>query len=632
MIHLDFIHAAASPIADYTQKQLSNYFHLLLKEDKTERHIPVELTFGIPLPDLATPASYDLDDQYQIIATPYHLKISASNPRSILLGVYRLLTELGCRFPMPGIEHEYIPQIRLEEINVYVCESASFRHRGVCIEGADSLKNILDFIDWLPKTGCNSFFVQHFEPEVFLNNWYSHKYNPLLKAETLSQDKMEQMCRQIDQAIACRGLLHHRVGHGWTSKAMGIPYTCAPAKMAPSKEQRLLLAQVNGVRDFWEEIPSNTNLCYSNPMAQCAFIKGVTEYAANHPEVDYLHVWLADEYNNVCECHSCRSTSLTDQYISLLNEIDSALVQSGISTHIVLLLYQELLWPPVRQKLVHPERFTLMFAPISRTFNRSYSCRGPIPNLMPYRRNQIVLPHTLEENIAFLEAWKAGYDTDSFVYDYPLGRAHYGDLGYHHIARIISSDIKELSSLKLNGYISCQELRAALPNAFPNYVMGRTLWNKNLSFEILEEEYYSALYGSDWSTVKEYLLKLSSLTSCDYFNGIGPRFNPEQAARYKEVQFLSGEFHLYIRQRLDTAEPFRKIFFSLLDYHTEYCILITKALEAQAAGRVSEVPELWNTFMNFIRMHEPEFQPYLDVYRVLEVGTKYTGFSLDIER
>lgn len=36
--------------------------------------------------------------------------------------------------------------------------------------------------------------------------------------------------------------------------------------------------------------------------------------------------------------------------------------------------------------------------------------------------------------------------------------------------------------------------------------------------------------------------------------------------------------------------------------------------------------------MNFIRMHEPEFQPYLDVYRVLEVGTKYTGFSLDIER
>ena len=375
MIHLDFIHAAASPIADYTQKQLSNYFHLLLKEDKTERHIPVELTFGIPLPDLATPASYDLDDQYQIIATPYHLKISASNPRSILLGVYRLLTELGCRFPMPGIEHEYIPQIRLEEINVYVCESASFRHRGVCIEGADSLKNILDFIDWLPKTGCNSFFVQHFEPEVFLNNWYSHKYNPLLKAETLSQDKMEQMCRQIDQAIACRGLLHHRVGHGWTSKAMGIPYACAPAKMAPSKEQRLLLAQVNGVRDFWEEIPSNTNLCYSNPMAQCAFIKGVTEYAANHPEVDYLHVWLADEYNNVCECHSCRSTSLTDQYISLLNEIDSALVQSGISTHIVLLLYQELLWPPVRQKLVHPERFTLMFAPISRTFNRSYSCR-----------------------------------------------------------------------------------------------------------------------------------------------------------------------------------------------------------------------------------------------------------------
>ena len=75
---------------------------------------------------------------------------------------------------------------------------------------------------------------------------------------------------------------------------------------------------------------------------------------------------------------------------------------------------------------------------------------------------------------------------DSFDYDYPLGRAHYGGLGYYHIAWIIFRDIKALSNLKLNDYISCQELRAAFPNAFPGYIMGKVLWNRNISFEALE--------------------------------------------------------------------------------------------------------------------------------------------------
>ena len=36
--------------------------------------------------------------------------------------------------------------------------------------------------------------------------------------------------------------------------------------------------------------------------------------------------------------------------------------------------------------------------------------------------------------------------------------------------------------------------------------------------------------------------------------------------------------------------------------------------------------------MEYIRNAELDFQPYLDVYRVLEVATKYTGFSLDMPR
>ena len=573
-----------------------------------------------------------VDDRYAICARASHIDIQGSNPRSVLLGVYRLLFELGCRFPRPGRAHEYVPQISLDSITVNLKESAAFRHRGVCIEGADSLENILAHIDWLPKIGCNSFFLQHLEPEAFLDNWYSHKYNPKLVPEELSNNRKQQIYQEINRAIACRGLLHHRGGHGWTSQAIGFHHACVRSGQKPSASVQRLLAEIDGRREYWNGVPSNTNLCYSEPDARRAFEETVVQYAQAHPNVDYLHVWLADEYNNICECEQCRATTPSDQYISLLNGIDAQLTVSGLSTHIVLLLYQELLWPPIKEKLNNPSRFTLMFAPISRTFSRSYSQRGSIPPIPPYVRNKIELPHSLEENIAFLEAWQKQCPLDSFIYDYPLGRAHYGDLGYHHIAQIIWQDIRGLRELGLNGYISCQELRAASPNAFPEYVIGRMLWNPSQSFETLEEEYYSVLYGVHWQEICSYLTTISKYSSCDYFNGIGPRQDPSMEDLWKQGELFVSRNYPHVRNLLHTQTPLQNQMVSLLDYHAKYCTLLMRALSALAAGDNQTANLHWINFMEYIRNAELDFQPYLDVYRVLEVATKYTGFSLDMPR
>ena len=32
-------------------------------------------------------------------------------------------------------------------------------------------------------------------------------------------------------------------------------------------------------------------------------------HAAEHPEVDALHIWLADGANNSCECAGCRAAA-----------------------------------------------------------------------------------------------------------------------------------------------------------------------------------------------------------------------------------------------------------------------------------------------------------------------------------
>ena len=73
--------------------------------------------------------------------------IAGINPRSVLIAVYRFLSEAGCMWVHPGEAGEHIPHRPIEDITVNIHEDASYRHRGICIEGANNYQNILDIID-----------------------------------------------------------------------------------------------------------------------------------------------------------------------------------------------------------------------------------------------------------------------------------------------------------------------------------------------------------------------------------------------------------------------------------------------------------------------------------------------------
>ena len=562
------------------------------------------------------------EESFAVSMGPEGGSISGSCPRAVLLGVYDYLRRLGCRFLGPGKQCEVVPAITPAELSASYEKRASFRHRGVCIEGADSRENVLDFIDWLPKAGYNSFFLQFKSPYAFLKRWYHHERNPLREAEPYTAADAEGDLDAFEAAMKRRGLLLHKAGHGWTGEALGYDSLSWDAEKRPlPEEKRPLAAQVGGVRDLWDGVPTNTNLCFANPDSTDALASRVVDYARKNPATDYIHVWMADSYNNVCECDTCKETTLSDQYVAALNEIDRRLTALGLGTRIVFLLYLELLWPPIKERLANPDRFVLMFAPISRTFEASYGLEGTGPEVPPYVRNRIVLPTDLRENLAFLHGWQQVYAGDSFVYDYPLGRAHYGDLGYVHISRVIASDVKKLRQMGLNGYISCQELRASFPNALPNYVMGYTLLDENADTEALIDEYFQAAYGDGAEEVKAYLSRLSQLSSCDYTNGKGPRVDPDMARRMAQAQELCREFAAVLNPRRGDG-----LYWRLLDYHREYVLRFAHTLELLAQGREAESLADWRSLGNFISENEPEYQPYLDVYRVREVTANYTGF------
>ncbi|RCW16517.1 DUF4838 domain-containing protein [Streptococcus gallolyticus] len=561
--------------------------------------------------------------------------IAGNTNSALLIAVYRLLTEFGAVFTRPGRVNDFLPSLSetdWKEKSLSIKETASYKHRGVCIEGADSYDTIADFLDWLPKINMNSFFIQFENPYSFLKRWYEHEFNPYAEAEPFNTEIAQKMSDRLDEEISKRGLVHHRVGHGWTGEVLGYSskYGWESGLTLPD-EKKSLVAELNGKRELYDTAPILTSLCFSNPEVGDKMCELIVEYAKERPDVDYLHVWLSDARNNICECENCQKDIPADQYIRILNQLDQALTDAGLSTKICFLLYHELLFAPQKERLVNPERFTMMFAPITRTFEMSYAdvdYENGIPEPKEYVRNQMVLPNSLEENLSYLFSWQDRFGGDSFVYDYPLGRAHYGDLGYMKISKVIYRDIAYLDSLNLNGYISCQELRAGFPHNFPNFVMGQLLWNKDLAYDDLKSVYFSALYGENWQLVVTYLEKLSEYSSCDYFNAIGERQDAALAAKYDISSQLAFSFVNTLEENITSHSGLQKEAWRQLAYHRAYVVKLAKALHLMASGQSLVGQIQWRDVLDYIRNHERDFQAHLDVYRVIEVAKNYAGFKL----
>ena len=611
---------AASQVLAFAAGELKEYLERMLAEESGVWRCELMLySDGEP----------EETDRFSVRLSPADGEIRGNSGRAVLLGVYDLLRRLGCRFLAPGRENELVPPLRREALTLDYSHQAAFRHRGLCIEGADSRENVLDLIDWLPKLGFNSFFLQFKVPYTFFARWYHHERNPLCQRSPYGLADAAADAALAERELRRRGLLLHKGGHGWTGQVLGyetVAWEAGHTETLP-EEKRPLTAMVNGRRELFLGIPADTNLCLSQPEAVKQFEDLVLELAKQDPDTDYLHIWLADEYNNVCECDRCRRTTISDQYVALLNRIDRRLTAEGLDTRLVFALYQELLWPPVKERLENPERFVLMFAPISRTFAASYQVDGEDRPLPAYVRNRITLPVDLAENLAFLRSWQAQFSGDSFVYDYPLGRAHYGDFGYIHIARIIHGDVQRLEQLGLNGYISCQELRAGLPNTLPNYVMGRALLDRDADVEAVIEEYFTAAYGPGWELAKACLESLSSLQMCDYLNGKGPRRDAHAAARLAQVEACCARYRAELARRRPGTDRMQEGFWTRLGYHLDFAARLAQAMGCLARGEAAQGRAAWADMAAFICQNEERFQPWLDVYRVLEVTEKYTGLG-----
>ncbi|MHB1356865.1 MAG: DUF4838 domain-containing protein [Anaerolineae bacterium] len=575
------------------------------------------------LPAVANP---QWDDAFAAEVEAGEGVILGNNPRSVLIGAYNLLIATGCRWVRPGTDGEVIPQRDLCALSLHKTEAASYRHRGICIEGACSYENIADIIDWAPKVGYNSYFTQFRESYTFFERWYSHRGNPNRSPEPLTVEIVRDFLHRAQDEIAKRGLVYHAVGHGWTCEPLGIAglgWESQEYQLPP--ETQAMLAEVNGVRAVWRGVPLNTNLCYSNPQVRRLVNESIADYAAANPIVDVLHFWLADGSNNHCECEQCRQAPPSDFYVQMLNELDELLTARNIATRVVFLIYVDLLWPPEKQKLVNQERFILMFAPITRSYSQPFTVDGDLPNLPAYNRNKLKFPANVAENVAFLRSWQQGFTGDSFDFDYHLMWDHFNDPSYTSTARILGEDVKRLKAIGLNGYMSCQLQRIFFPTSLPMVVLGRTLWDDTLDQQAISDDYYLASFGTDGVRVARYLAELSTLFCPPYLRGERPAIDAEVAVGLAKINEHVQAFMPVIQAHQATSTGALAKSWEYLALHAEYCQKLALALLARANGGQEAAKAGWQSVVQYVWANEPALQPVFDVF--LCVGTLNRRFA-----
>ncbi len=568
--------------------------------------------FGLSTEEVEDPL---LDDVVHIETDEKGGILAGSNPRSVLFAVYRYLRLNGCRWLYPGVEGDYVPIKDIAPQSYH--KKADHRFRGHCNEGAESQQCMMETIEFYAKQELNVYMLEFPNPYGYYSHYYNHHGNETnRKPEGLDPNQVMQWKRQCEAEIAKRGMMFHDMGHGWTANSFGIDRFTTEVP----EESRQYLALVKGKRDLYRGYAYWTNLCYSNPYVRSTMADAVVDYAKKHTNVDYLHVWLADLDKNHCECEECMKKRPSDWYMMIMNEIDEKLTAAGLDTRIVFIAYVDTMFPPVEFTITNPDRFSLLYAPIARSYCSSVNEDTVLPEPTPFVYNNWETPRTSEANVALLRQWQEVWKGPCFSYEYHFWTRQVRDPGGIYIARRVYEDIMGLRFCRLDGFVEDGSQRSFWPNGFAIYVYAETLLNRSITWDELKEDYFSHIYGENWEKAYDLLDRISNTFDYAYIsakksidNKVSKYYDPARVPRLDAIHNLAAEERSLVAKQ-PTPLPTRPqvISWRLLELHAEYIEHFCEVMKAKAAGQDYRALELKQKFCDEFGKHEFEIERYYD--------------------
>ena len=613
---------------DYAAEELKKYLRMMNPEGGSPAiaydpaatggfRLGLMQDFGLDVSDVE---DTELDDVLYIDCDVCGGIIAGSNPRSVLLAVYEYLRQNGCRWLFPGPDGEYIPIKPLSAVKYR--HAPSCRYRGQCNEGAEFQRSMLTSIDFMPKIGMNTFMIEFKNPHTYYDWYYTHRYSETGRPpEPVSYATTLQWKRQCEAEIAKRGMMFHDIGHGLTIDPFGIDSEAAWNKVDDSRipdGTRRYLAMLGGERKLFRGQPINTQFCMSNAEARTRVAKYIAEYAANHSNIDYLHVWLADATNNHCECEECRKKTPSDWYVMLLNEIDERLSERKLDTRIVFIVYTDTTWAPISEKIANPKRFSSMLAAITRSYTVTLTGRE-VGELPPFNLNKNVYPKDLDEYFAHFRVWQKNWHGAAFAYEYHFWRHQACEPTGTVLAKRIIEDVLAYKAAGINGVIEDGSQRSYFPNGFAFYAYARILYDNSLDYGRIAEDYFSTAYGEDWRRVLDYLERLATELDQKYVEGersanpeISNYYNPDYLGNAQRAEKILTEGEEIIKEHYNNPERIRTASYRMLEHHVRYCRHFLNVLRHKAVGDDEAALQAHDELCRDMAQLEPQIELYYD--------------------
>ena len=647
----------SNPTVDFAAEELKKYLRMMMPDsgeiiikyapDATDGfRLGLMADFGL---DTSEAGDLDLDDILHVDTDEMGGIIAGSNPRSVLLAVYKYLTINGCRWLFPGIDGEFIPVKNVEATKYH--KMADCRYRGQCNEGAEYQPNMMDVIDFTPKIGMNVFMIEFENPYNYYVAYYTHRYNEKNREpEPVSRQTVYQWKRQCEAEIAKRGLQFHDMGHGWATNPFGIDPTIKyePDVVYETVEKaKPYLAQVNGKRGLWSGVfgvrPYFTNFCMGPAEHRKIVVDYIADYAEKASNVDSLHVWLADSTNHTCECEVCQQKTHSDWYVVLLNEVDAEFTRRGIDMKVVFICYYDSLLPPQTETINNPSRISLLLAPLPRLYTESVSPKKKVPEVPPFVRNKFKNPTDPADYVGMAELWREKCGVDVLVYEYHFWVNQYYEPTGLHFAKLINEDIKGYYAHGFKGTIEDGSQRSFFPNGLPFYTYAQTLFDTSLSFEEIRDDYYKTAYGEDYKEVIAFMEKLVLHMDHKFIAGersanekIGPYYNPQMAELLRKVPEIIEEFRPFVEAHKNMPYRAQTVAFRLLRYFLEYAEGYSEFMVLKGFGAAKEAKKMCNEFMDRFGRHELAIEPYFDIsnfgsamyWRILKKDEEPVNFGI----
>ena len=620
----------SNPVVDFAAEELKKYLRMMMPrggeikisyspEAEDGFRLGVMSDFGL---DTSEAKDVTLDDILHIDTDECGGIIAGSNPRSVLLAVYRYLTINGCRWLFPGIDGEFIPIKNIEPTKYH--KMADCRYRGQCNEGAEAQHLMMEAIDFTPKIGMNIFMMEFDIPKAYYTFYYDHHGNPSREKETIDTDTVLQWKRQCEAELSKRGLQFHDMGHGWTVGAFDIDSTEGwfvlddPDGAIPEKNRKFV-AEINGKRQLFGGIPLNTNFCMSNPEARAMVADKIASYAEISTNVDYLHVWLADGHNNHCECRECKKKTPSDWYAMLMNDIDDRLTAKKLKTRIVFICYVDTTWAPVTETIKNPERFSLLVAAISRDYSRSVEKNLDTSKveLTEFKHNQNTLPKDVNEYIAHGKMWQDKCKVGAFVYEYHYWWPQHRDLGLFNNVKIVYNDVIGYKSNGLDGIVEDGSQRSFTPNGFSFYVYASTLFDTSSDFEEMKEDYFGHAYGDDYKKVIEIFEEIGKLADFNFLISRPEEQNVDierVKADIAKLPDLIDKYMPFVKSHKAMKHRAQTLAYKLLAFYLDSCKKLVKPLTTYLNGNVEKSAVEFKELLTDIGRYEAEFESWFDQY------------------